>query len=195
MNDAESVSQSRALLIIEHIQQLGYAPTTPQILNDLGLSQGQFQNAKPYLSEFKRVGLFWYALDKVEAEMKKYKALKKEIQAAHVKASNNRKKVKMRELTKNTQAVLDELPATAKELANKLGLSRPTVSSHLRVLIGKGLAKKGETMLVPHGEAYAYLRTSMSDAAFSDVAEKCVLPKTTLTQWRGSGKPFAGMAA
>jgi hypothetical protein len=90
---------------------------------------------------------------------------------------------KMKTLTKNTQDVLDLLPATARDISSKLGFSRVTASSCIRVLKAKGLAANGDSLTIPHGEQIVYVRT-MKGHEFEDDAPPCIVPKTTLTVWR-----------
>jgi hypothetical protein len=90
----------------------------------------------------------------------------------------------MKSLTPNSQAVLDLLPATARDISAKLGFSRTTASSCIRVLKAKGLAANGDRLLIPHGEQIVYVRT-MKGHEFEDDTPPCIVPKTTLTVWRG----------
>lgn len=93
----------------------------------------------------------------------------------------------MIKLNANVKQTYDLLPATAKTVANALNVSRTTASIRLKILITKGLAVQGEPIAIPHGFEYIYYKKT-PDAKPEINAPKCIMPKTTLTNWIG-GNP------
>lgn len=97
----------------------------------------------------------------------------------------------MKKLSKNGMLTLESLPATSKQISESLGLTRPCVNSYLKILVTKGLAARSETILVPHGHAHVYSKTSLGESyTEEDYVEEYVpisrvLPNLPmLTQWR-----------
>lgn len=63
-------SRDTAARVIALIENAPFPPSTRYIKEMLGISTGQFFNAKPYLTGYKMVALNWFLLDKVaEAEL------------------------------------------------------------------------------------------------------------------------------